>query len=141
MKKLALTVAVAVAMVASSGMRCEAQSMINSILEGLSKQPRSIQTEGTASVYVVPDEVVLKLGVLTSNSSVETASSENRERTKELLGVAKKYGIDAGDVQTPDIRVTPQHKFDSFSGRVTGYQVQRYVVFNIKDISKVEAIL
>jgi len=141
MKKLALTVAVAVATVASSGMRCEAQSMINSILEGLTKHPRSIHTQGIAAVDVVPDEVVITFGVKTFNASLPKSSDENNAMTKELLALAKHYGIEGSAIQTSSIKVDDMHKNNDDSSKVIGYQVNRTVTMDVKDISKVEGLL
>jgi len=141
MKKLALTLATAVTMVASSGARCEAQNMFSSILEGLSKQPRKIETQGTASIDVVPDEVVLSLGVQTFNASLPKASEENGSKTKELLALGKQYGIDGVDIQTSSITVTDMHKHNDAAAKVLGYSVYRTVTLDIKDLTKMEGLL
>jgi len=141
MKKLALTVAVAVAMVTSSGLRCEAQSMINSILEGMSKRPRTIETQGTASIDVVPDEVVLSLGVQTFNASLSKASEENSSKTKELIALSKQYGIDGADAQTSSITVTEEHKRNDDAAKIVGYTVKRSVTLDVKDLTKIEGLL
>jgi len=141
MKKLALTVAVAVATVASSGMRCEAQSMIGSLLEGLTKQPRRIHTQGTASIDVVPDEVVLSLGVTTFNNALALASEDNNRKTKELLSLAKQYGVEGMDVQISSMTVLEMHKNNEAAAKIVGYQVSKTVTLDIKNTSKIEDLL
>ncbi|MBS1990449.1 MAG: SIMPL domain-containing protein [Cyanobacteria bacterium SZAS LIN-3] len=139
MKKFALIMAISLTL--GSAARCEAQSLMSGLLDGLMKRPRTIETSGSATVDVVPDEAILKFGVQTYNTTLATASSENNDRTKDLLSLGKKYGVDGADIQTSSITVQPVYKRERESAKVSGYQVNREITFDVKDLTKMETIL
>ncbi|MBS1999231.1 MAG: SIMPL domain-containing protein [Cyanobacteria bacterium SZAS LIN-2] len=139
MKKFALIMAISLTL--GSAARCEAQSLMSGLLDGLMKRPRTIETRGSATVDVVPDEVVLDFGVTTFNSNMATSSEENDRRTEELLALTKKFKIDESDIQTSSINVKQMHKDYRETTRVLGYQVKRTVTVNIKNLATTAEIL
>ncbi|MBS2005392.1 MAG: SIMPL domain-containing protein [Cyanobacteria bacterium SZAS TMP-1] len=139
MKKFALIMAISLTL--GSAARCEAQSLMSGLLDGLMKRPRTIETTGSAVVNVVPDEVLLQVGVQTFNSQLPAASSENNDRTKDLIDLGKKYGISAEDIQTSSLTIEPVHKNDREDSKITGYRVRKDISFDLKDLSKMELLL
>jgi len=103
--------------------------------------PRIITVTGDAEVKVVPDEVILTLGVETSNNDLNVAKTQNDERVKKVLALAQKYNIDPKYVQTDYISIEPRYE-DYYNRRnFLGYFVQKTVVFTLKDIPKFESLL
>jgi uncharacterized protein YggE len=102
---------------------------------------RTITVTGEAEVRVVPDEVILTLGVETSNSDMETAKAQNDVVVRRLLSMANEAGIESKYVQTDYIGIEPRYR-DSYDRKdFLGYFVRKNVVITLKDITKFEALL
>ncbi|MBN1385250.1 MAG: SIMPL domain-containing protein [Elusimicrobia bacterium] len=97
-------------------------------------EPRIITVTGDAEISVVPDEVILTIGVETKNENLDTAKSENDRSISNILAVTKKYKIKEKDVQTDHISINPIYKNQKF----VNYQVRKTVVITLKDISLFE---
>ena len=109
--------------------------------------PRLIYVNGEAEIKVVPDEVVLTLGVETSNKNLSAAKTQNDRAVREILAVTAKNGVAPKFVQTDFFTVEPRYDYRySESERrdvpvFAGYFVRKSVVITLKDISKYEDIL
>ena len=103
--------------------------------------PRLVTVTGEAVVNVVPDEVVLTLGVESSDKQLRRAKSLNDERVKQVLAAAEKLGIPAKDIQTDHISIEPRYR-DSYEQRdFVGYFVRQTIVITLKDVSQFENLL
>jgi len=104
-------------------------------------EPRLVTVTGEAVVNVVPDEVVLTLGVESSDKQLRRAKSLNDDRVKQVLAAAEKLGIPAQDIQTDHISIEPRYR-DSYEQRdFIGYFVRQAIVVNLKDVSQFENLL
>jgi hypothetical protein len=104
-------------------------------------QQRAITVTGEAEVRVVPDEVILTLGVETSNADMETAKAQNDVVIRRLLSMANEEGIEPKYVQTDYIGIEPRYR-DSYDRKdFLGYFVRKNVVITLKDITKFETLL
>lgn len=108
---------------------------------------RLIYVNGEAEVKVVPDEVILTIGVETSNKNLNTAKSQNDRAVKEILAVMAQNKVAQKYVQTDYFTIEPKHEYrysDSERRDVAvfaGYFVRKNVVITIKETEKYEAIL
>ena len=100
---------------------------------------RTISVTGDAEVKVAPDEVVLILGVETSDRNLATARRQNDDRIKRVLALTKDFGIDPKYVQTDQMSVDPRYKSSYYTDSdFIGYFVRKTVVITLKDVSKFE---
>jgi uncharacterized protein len=130
-KAFAVTLTVIVALL-TPFFRSSAQSSVT---------PSTISVTGDAEVRVVPDQVILILGVETSDKDLMTAKSQNDERIKKLLALTSRYEIKPEHVQTDYINIEPRYT-DSYSQReFIGFFVRKTVVITLKDTSKFEDVL
>ena len=107
-----------------------------------SHEPRLITVTGEAEVRVVPDEVILTLGVETWDKNLEMARSENDEIVKRVLALAADYDIPPEHVQTDYIGIEPRYKDGYYEERdFVGYFVHRTIVITLRDLSKFEGLL
>jgi uncharacterized protein YggE len=104
-------------------------------------QQNTIAVTGDAEVRVVPDEVVLSVGVETADKSLSVAKQFNDERIKRALAVTKKFAIPAQHVQTDYISVEPRHRQGEIFNELLGYVVRKSIVIRFKDIPRFEALL
>ncbi len=102
---------------------------------------RTISVTGNAQVMVVPDEVVLTLGVETSDLQMAAAKFKNDEIVKKVLVVTKNMGIDPKNVQTDYMNIQPRYDSNYPKLNFIGYFVQKNIVITLKDVSKFEDLL
>ncbi|MEW6531530.1 MAG: SIMPL domain-containing protein [Thermodesulfobacteriota bacterium] len=102
---------------------------------------RQIRVTGEAVVKVVPDEVLLRLGIETSDKILSHAKALSDQRVKAVTGALKKAGIDPKHMQTDFIHIQPRYKYDYSQQSFIGYFVQTTVEVTVKDIAKFESIL
>jgi uncharacterized protein len=106
-----------------------------------SAPPNSISVSGDAEVLVVPDEVVLTLGVESFDKVLRVAKTANDEAIKRTIAVARGYGIPAEYVQTDYLGIEPRHRNSDAAFELLGYDVRKTVVIKLRDISKFETLL
>jgi hypothetical protein len=103
--------------------------------------PRLVTTTGEAEVLVAPDEVVLTLGVETSDKDLRKAKQENDALVAAVLAAAEANGVDPKHLQTDHISIEPRYR-DSYEQRdFIGYFVRQTIVVTLKDIEMFDAVL
>jgi uncharacterized protein YggE len=109
--------------------------------------PRMIYVNGEAEVKVEPDEVVLTIGVETSNKNLGAAKTQNDRIVKEILAVTAQNKIAPKYVQTDYFTIEPKYDYRYSDAEhrdanvFVGYFVRKNVVVTIKEVEKYEAIL
>ncbi len=106
----------------------------------LISSPNTISTSGDAEVRVVPDEVVLNMGVETADRSLRAAKSANDVAIQHALDVAAHHGIPTKSVQTDFISIEPRYRRDEVTGTLLGYVVRKSLTIRLSDISKFEEL-
>ena len=102
------------------------------------EEDRVINVTGDAEVRVVPDEVVITLGVETDDMQIDVAKEKNDERVQKVLALTEEYGIEPKHVQTEYIDIEPRYDYDDV---FLGYFVRKTIVVTLKDISLFEGFL
>jgi uncharacterized protein len=109
---------------------------------GRMMDPNSITTNGEAEVRVVPDEVILTLGVETYDKVLKVSKTLNDDILKKTIASAKNAGIPDKYIQTDYISIQPEYKYDyAVKSGVVGYSVRRTIVITLKEITKFEDVL
>jgi uncharacterized protein YggE len=103
--------------------------------------PRTIIVSGASEVRVVPDEVVLTVGVETVHVDMATAKAENDAIVERALGTVNAFGIEAKHAQTDYINIEP--RYDTYYERKNfiGYFVRRSIAITLQDLSQFEGLL
>jgi uncharacterized protein len=109
-----------------------------------------ISVSGSADVMVVPDEVIITLGIDTRDKDVNAAKTENDKRTKKIIEVAKSFKITSKNIQMDfmDIRpcdITQKSIYPAYTDNIApenlGYAVKKKIVVTIKDLNIFENFL
>ncbi len=104
-------------------------------------EPRTISVIGEAEVRVVPDEVVLTVGVETTSKNLDTAKKDNDTRIAQVIASAKAHGIEAKHIQTDYLSIETRYQ-DSYEKRgFIGYVVRRNAVITLRDLDQFESLL
>jgi uncharacterized protein YggE len=101
----------------------------------------TISITGDAEIRVVPDEVVLSLGVETFDRVLKTARTDNDERVRRAIAVAKAHGVAGDRIQTDYIGIEPRHRSSEVAFELLGYAVRKTIVIRLRDVAKFEALL
>ncbi|MFA6266296.1 MAG: SIMPL domain-containing protein [Pseudolabrys sp.] len=103
---------------------------------------RQITVTGEANVAVVPDTVIIRLGVTSQAKTAREASDANAKQMTTVLGVIKESGIADRDVQTSRLSLQPQYDPNKAGlARLLGFQVTNQVTIRIREIDKLPGIL
>jgi len=92
-------------------------------------------------VRVVPDEVVLNLGIETWDENLSTAKQQNDARANAVLNAVERYGIESRYIQTDHISIEPIYEHYDYRGKLAGYLVRKTIVITLKDLTKFEDLL
>ena len=101
----------------------------------------AISVSGDAELRVVPDEVLLSLGVESFDKVLKVAKSQNDAAIKRAIAVARSYGVLAEHIQTDYIGIEPKYHQSDVTQELLGFVVRKSVVIRLKDISRFEDLL
>ncbi len=94
----------------------------------------TINVSGQALIYVVPDEVIVGLGIETFDASLAQSKTKNDAETATLLRAIQGLGIDPRHVQTDTIEVNLEYRDSSHpSEGIEGYFVRRAFTVTLKN--------
>ena len=112
-------------------------------------EPPLITVTGQAEVRVPPDEVLFTLAVENVDKDMLVANRKTDDSVKQILAIARKYGVKPEDVQTSQISVQPKYNTDDmeYEARrgikrvLIGYQVSKTVAVRLRDLSRFDEML
>jgi hypothetical protein len=106
------------------------------------EQTRLITVTGDAEVRVVPDEVILTLGVETWDKNMDVAKRQNDEIVSKVLNLAGEYDIEPEHVQTEYVSIEPRYRNGYYEpSDFIGFFVRKTVVITLRDLAKFEGLL
>jgi uncharacterized protein YggE len=104
--------------------------------------PRTISVTGEAEVRVVPDEVVITLGIATHDAQLAVAKRNNDTIVARVLSLTKEFDIAPEHVQTDYIDIQPRYRDGCYEiCDPIGYAVHKSVVITLNDLDKFEDLL
>jgi uncharacterized protein YggE len=115
------------------------------LLPPLKDSVPSITTTGVASTEVVPDIATISIGVDTERPRAVDAARENARAAQAVVGEIKAQGIEAKDIRTLSITLSPVYDETSDSNghvkrTLRGYDARNLLSVRIKDITKAGAL-
>jgi uncharacterized protein YggE len=109
--------------------------------ETVNHEPSLMNVSGEAVVKVVPDEVILTMGVETYHRELSVAKGRNDERVSEVIKLSNRYGVQSGDIQTDFVSIEPRYQDTYDRTIIEGYFVRKTIVLTLKDLSKFDRFL
>jgi uncharacterized protein YggE len=101
---------------------------------------RSINVSGTAVVNVVPDRVLIQLGVQSNGSTPNQVESYNSATISRVVRALKREGVDEKDIVTDRYVIQPIYKnYDALT--IKGYRIYNVVAITLRDISTVNDVI
>ena len=99
----------------------------------------TVTVSGSAVVTSKPDEAVISLGVQTQAQTATAALSQNASKMNDVIDAIKGLGIDAADISTDSVSLSPQTNNDGT--QVIGYIAQNSVSVTVHDLSKAGSVI
>jgi hypothetical protein len=91
---------------------------------------------------VVPDEVILTLGVETWDKDLDTARRRNDQIVGKVLALAGEHGIAPQHLQTDYVGIEPRYRNGYYEDRdFIGYFVHKTVAITVRDLGQFEDLL
>ena len=107
-----------------------------------SAEPRRVTVTGEAEVRVVPDEVILTLGIETWDKDLDIAKRENDAVLGRVLALTEELDVSPEHVQTDYLNIDPRYRDSYYEERdFIGYFVRKNVVITLRDINRFEDLL
>ncbi len=101
---------------------------------------RAIQVSGSAVVKVAPDLVTIQLGVTSNDITPQGVFDKNTAAIKKVLAALRALGVADKDLSTDYYIIHPVYEtYDSFT--IKGYRINNTILVNLREVSKVGAVL
>ena len=105
------------------------------------RQERLISVSGSATVQVVPDQVIVTIGVSTVNKDIQKALSKTDESVRNVFAIAEQHGIEKRQVQTDYVGIRPSYEYHDRRPKWLGHEAKQTVALTLSDISKYESLM
>src|SRR5258707_4081964 len=103
-------------------------------------QGNVVSVTGDAEIKVIPNQVLLSLGVETRDRNLAPAKAKNDTAVRNVLNAIGKFQIDPTDIQTDVIRLDIRYN-GTVETVVDHYVVEKSIAVTLKDVSKFEPLL
>jgi hypothetical protein len=101
---------------------------------------RLIQVSGTAVVNVIPDRVLIQMGVQSNGATPQRVEAANSATITKMIRALKALGIEEKDIVTDWYVIDPLYD-DSNSLTIEGYRIYNIVAITLRDIGKVNKVI
>ena len=102
---------------------------------------RQISVTGEAAVYVVPDKIIVNLGVETWDADMATAKQKNNDILVKAVAAIKELGVEEKEVQTGHLSIEPRYKDGDPRQDFIGYFVRNRFLVTLSEVEKVEELV
>lgn len=110
--------------------------------EAETEESGQISVNGEAEIRVVPDEVILTLGIETWNKNMEIAKGQNDAIVNRVLALVDDYGIAPEHVQTDYVSIEPRYRNGYYEERdFIGFFVHKTLEITLRDLDNFEGLL
>jgi len=100
-----------------------------------------ITVNGEAVVNVVPDKIVINLGIESWDPDITAAKQKNSSILKRTLDALRDLGVPEGDMQTDHLSIEPRWETESHRERFIGHFVRNSLSVTLSDPAKVEELV
>jgi uncharacterized protein YggE len=102
----------------------------------------NLTVTGTGKVSYVPDRAIIQAGVSSPGKTATEAWDKNREVVRALFEALRKQGIDARDMQTTGLQLTPNYEYPKGGPRrLVGYTASYNLTVKVRDLDRLGKVL
>jgi len=97
----------------------------------------TLDITGHGEEHVPPDMATIDLGVISQGLTAADAMRSNAEAMTKVIAALKAGGVDARDIVTSTLSLSPQYAYGQGSSpRLTGYQADNSVTVTVEDLAR-----
>ena len=101
---------------------------------------RTIQVSGSATVNVVPDRALVKLGLQSNGLTARAVQAANAASIQKIIAALGALGIQSKDIATDVYVITPV--YDDYSSLfIKGYRIHNYLAVTVRDTGKINDVI
>ena len=100
---------------------CLSTAFAQTALPLVPAQSGNISVSGEATIYVVPDQILVHFGVESKDMDLVTKKQKNKAISDAALQSIKAQGVASGDIQTDYLEVEPRYDYHNGEQRFVGY--------------------
>lgn len=101
---------------------------------------RTIQVSGSASVKIVPDRVLVQIGVQSNASTIHGAQVTNNTTIQKVIRALQTAGIESKDISTDHYIAQPIYE-DYTNLYIKGYRINNMVAVTLRDVDKTSEVI
>jgi len=116
------------------------QQISNTTGDSTCNTARSVQVSGAAVINVIPDRVLIQLGVQSNGTTPDEAQNLNFEQMQKVNTALRALGIEAKDIATDYDIVTPFYD-NSNSLSIKGYRIDNSISITLRDIHQADKVI
>jgi uncharacterized protein YggE len=120
-----------------------ARAEVNQVIpqsQAVCNSGRSVQVTGTAVINVVPDRVLIQLGVQSNGVTVDLVQLANTSAIKKVIQSLLAQGVEEKDIATDVYVIEPLYQ-DYDSLYIKGYRINNIVAVTLRDVHQTSTIL
>ena len=104
-------------------------------------EQRLITVSGTATVYVVPDRVVITVGIENIDKDIHKALAGVNASVLRALEIAEKHGIEKRHIGTDYVGIEPHYEYRNNQTVYVGHKARQVVALTLLDIAGYESLV
>lgn len=140
--KTFLTAFALAASVAAAPLLAHAQATAQPVATVQSPAPATLSLTASGEVSAAPDMATVSFGVLTVSKTASEAMKANNIRMNQVMAALKSAGIDAKDIQTSSLNLSPQYTYpDNQTPKLSGYQASNQVSVRVNDLARTGPVI
>ena len=102
----------------------------------------TLDITGHGEAHVPPDKATIGLGVQNEAPTAVGAMQATSAQMTRVVGALRAAGVEARDVQTSNLSVTPQYAYaQGQAPRLTGYQASNQVTVTVEDLARLGPVI
>ena len=104
-------------------------------------QDHTVTVSGTGEVSVAPDVADVLIGVTIQKPTVAAAQSAAATSMTVVLAAIKKDGVDAKDIVTVDLSLSPVYDYNGSTPRLIGQQLSNTIKVTVRNLNSLAAVV
>jgi uncharacterized protein YggE len=102
--------------------------------------PRVVRVVGKAEVKVVPDRVVIEIGVEKQNPRAAIAKASADGAARKLIAAIREAGVEEKDIQTTSLSLRPQYDYRA-GMKISYFVAEQFLTVTLRDINNLDSLL
>ncbi len=100
----------------------------------------TFNVSGEGKVNVIPDIVVVNLGVSANGATVKQVQDQINTNINKVTEGVKKLGVDSKDIQTSNYNINPNIDYTA-GQKINGYTANTNLTIKVRDLNKVNEVI